>query len=107
MKIILNRLFPFGSYYAINLFGLVLSKRPLTPAERNHEYIHTLQQRELLWLGFYLWYGVEWLVKLIIHRNLLRAYLSISFEREAYRHQSDIDYADYRPLWAWWKNLKH
>ena len=96
MKIILNRLFPFGSYYAINLFGLVLSKRPLTPAERNHEYIHTLQHREL-----------EWLVKLIIHRNLLRAYLSISFEREAYRHQSDIDYADYRPLWAWWKNLKH
>ena len=105
MKIILNRILPLGSYYAINLFGLVLSKRPLTAVERNHEYIHTLQQRELLWIGFYLLYTLEWLVRLIIHRSLRRAYMSISFEREAYLHQHNLNYSHHRPFWAWRKHL--
>ncbi|MBR1917468.1 MAG: hypothetical protein IJ832_06475 [Bacteroidaceae bacterium] len=106
MKVLLNNIFPFGSYIAINLFGLVLSRRPLSKVERNHEYIHTLQQRELLWLGFYIWYGIEWTVRLIATRSTKRAYFSISFEREAYAHQGDLDYRHHRPFWAWRKCLR-
>ena len=90
---------------AINLFGLVLSRRPLSKVERNHEYIHTLQQRELLWVGFHLWYMIEWMIKLCVRRSAKRAYFSISFEREAYAHQRDLDYRHHRPFWAWRKLL--
>lgn len=49
---------------AINLFGFVLSRYELNATETNHEYIHSLQQRELLWIFFYLFYSLEWLAKL-------------------------------------------
>lgn len=114
MKVLQNKVFPFGSYIAINLFGLVLSRRQLTDIERNHEYIHTMQQREMLWIGFYLWYLIEWLVRLIqtfnfrtLKPSAKRAYYNISFEREAYIHQNDPTYSHHRPLWAWWKHIKH
>ena len=105
MKVLLNNIIPLGSYVAINLFGLVLSRRPLSKVERNHEYIHTLQQRELLWVGFYLWYMIEWMIKLCVRRSAKRAYFTISFEREAYAHQRDLDYRHHRPFWAWRKLL--
>lgn len=112
LKVLLNNIIPFGSYVAINLFGLVLSRRPLSKVERNHEYIHTLQQRELLWVGFYLWYMIEWMVRIIQSFNFStfkfsakRAYYTISFEREAYAHQDDLDYRHHRPFWAWRKLL--
>ena len=40
----------------------------------NHESIHTAQMKEMLYLGFYLWYGIEWFVKLIKYRNGYKAY---------------------------------
>lgn len=36
----------------------------------------------------------------------LRAYYRISFEREAYIHQSDPDYLLHRPLFAWFRYLR-
>ena len=105
MRVIINNIFPRGTYIAINLFGIILSRRPLSDVERNHEYIHTLQQRELLWVGFYLWYSVEWLVRLCAKRNAKRAYFSVSFEREAYTHESELTYPSHRPLWAWTRHI--
>lgn len=35
-----------------------------------------------------------------------RAYYRISFEREAYIHQSDPDYLLHRPLFAWFRYLR-
>lgn len=106
MRIILNKLLPIGrGMLAINLFGVVLAKRPLTSVEANHEYIHTLQQRELLFIGFYLLYILEWLVRLCQHRHWLKAYFAISFEREAYAQQSHLDYRRHRPLFAWRRYL--
>lgn len=102
MKVILNKVLPFGrGMLAINLFGIIFAKRPLDRIEANHEYIHTLQQRELLYLGFYLLYVVEWLFRLFQHRNFLRAYFAISFEREAYAQQRRLDYRKTRKFWAW------
>lgn len=104
MKIIYNRFIPFGTYWAINLFGVVFAKRQqgeLGSVECNHEFIHTLQQRELLFLGFYLLYLVEWGIGLLRYRDRHVAYRNISFEREAYAHQDDMNYARLRPRFGW------
>lgn len=106
MKIIYNKRIPFGkSYYAINLLGIIFSKGKLNVACMNHEYIHTLQQREMLFIFFYLWYIFEWLFKLIYYRNNKLSYLNISFEKEAYANQNDLNYKTTRKHYAWFKYL--
>ena len=87
------RKLPFGGdFLAINLCGLIFAVRDLSPEELNHERIHTAQQRELLFLPFFLWYAAEWLVLMVRYRNSMEAYYRIRFEREAYRHQAESDY---------------
>ena len=83
-------------YLAICLFGFVFAKRPLNAVEQNHELIHAAQQKELLYIPFFIWYGVEWLLLLFKYRNCYQAYLHIRFEREAYRHQADLHYLESR-----------
>ena len=91
------RWLPFSrSFLAINLFGMIFSRRQLSVRELNHELIHTAQQRELLYVGFYLWYGIEWFIWLLRLRNPMRAYYAVRFEREAYRHESEPDYLQHR-----------
>jgi hypothetical protein len=79
---------------------VIFAKQRLSPSEWRHEHIHTLQQRELLFVGFFVWYIVEWLVRLLQYRNAKRAYLNISFEREAYAHERDKDYEQHRHHYA-------
>ena len=108
MKVIHNKLIPFGRHYAaINLFGVVFAKYRLSRQELNHEYIHTLQQRELLFVGFYIIYIIEWLVRLIQYRNAFKAYLNISFEREAYDRMKDLNYTKHREMFAWTKYFSY
>ena len=87
-----------SSYFAICLFGFILSRRPLSSAELNHELIHVAQQKELLFLPFYIWYVMEWLVLYVKYRDWMTAYYHIRFEQEAYNHQDDMQYL---------KNRKH
>ena len=56
----------------------------------NHESIHIHQQLEMLVLFFYLWYGIEYLLKLITYGK--GAYMTLSFEREAYMNERDLEY---------------
>ena len=92
-KVILIKRHPMGkSYLAICLFGLVFSVRPLNATEYNHERIHAVQQKELLYLPFFIWYVIEWLILLVRFRNGKKAYYNIRFEKEAYNHQNDLDY---------------
>lgn len=86
----------YGGFYAINLFGFIFTTEHLNAVELNHERIHTAQQRELLYIGFYLWYLAEWFYLLLKYRNGLKAYYNIRFEREAYAHQNDLDYLNNR-----------
>ncbi len=73
----------------------------------NHEMIHYYQQREILVLPFFLWYGVEFLFRLIQYRNWKKAYRNISFEREAYANEVNYDYLrNVRVRFAWIKYLK-
>ena len=71
----------------------------------NHERIHLKQQMELGIFLFYIWYFSEYLIRLIQYKKHYLAYLHISFEREAYQHQGDLDYLKNRRLWAFWQYL--
>ena len=96
-KVVHIKRLPFmGGFYAIDLFGIIFSVQELNAVELNHERIHTAQQRELLYIGFYLWYFIEWLYLLIRYRNGLKAYFNIRFEKEAYNHQYDLNYLKHR-----------
>lgn len=58
--------------------------------------------KEMLYIPFYLWYGVEWLIKLFYKGN---AYRNLSFEREAYDNQYNLDYLKTRKHYSWLKRL--
>lgn len=107
MKIIYNNIIPFRGFVAINLFGLLFVRKEykgkIGARTLNHESIHTAQMRELLYLGFYLAYVIEWCVRLFMRGN---AYRNISFEREAYLNEYDAGYLKKRRHFAFTKYLK-
>ncbi len=71
----------------------------------NHESVHYAQEKELGFILFYLIYALEYLIKLAITRNHLRAYYSVSFEQEAYMHQYDRSYLNNRIHYVWTNNI--
>ena len=108
MKVIYNKYIPSKGYAAINLFGIIFARKefkPLSKVTENHERIHTDQMRELLYIFFYIWYMIEWLVRLFQYRDRKEAYLNISFEREAYSKQKDLGYLKYRKKYEFRKYL--
>lgn len=68
----------------------------------NHERIHIKQQVEMLWLPFFIWYGIEFLIKRFKFKD---AYRNLSFEREAYSNQYNENYLNNRPWYAWYKRI--
>lgn len=91
-----KRLLLGKDFLAICLFGFIFSVRPLDKVELNHELIHAAQQKELLYLPFFIWYGIEWFVLWLKYRDGIEAYRHIRFEEEAYRHQADLAYLEKR-----------
>lgn len=100
--VIYNKIIPFKGYKAINLFELIFVRKgcTFTPVDLNHEKIHSAQMRELLYIGFYLWYLFEWLFLLIKYQDTHKAYRNIRFEKEAYAHEDDRYYLEYRTHYA-------
>lgn len=93
----------------LNLFGTLWARDTswIDSHVVNHERIHTAQQRELLWLPFYLLYVLEWLVRLVQYRFRWHdAYRNISFEREAYTHGHDLTYLARRRPYSWLRYLR-
>lgn len=72
----------------------------------NHERIHLRQQLELLIVPFYVWYGLEFLIRLIQYKNRRKAYYTICFEREAYENEKDLDYLKRRSFWKFLSFLR-
>ncbi len=88
---------------AIALWPFIVSSRKLlNPVTINHERIHHRQQLELLIIGFYLWYGIEYLILRFKYKRHT-AYRKISFEQEAYEMESDLDYLKKRPNYRFFK----
>lgn len=106
MKVIYNNLIPFKGFKAINLFGVIFARkeyREINQTTINHETIHTAQMRELLYIGFYIWYLIEWIINLIKFKDSTIAYYNIKFEKEAYIYEYDYTYLSYRKHYNWIK----
>lgn len=69
----------------------------------NHEKIHLRQQIELLVVFFYVWYVVEYYYWFFKKKDPFQAYRSISFEREAYDKECELDYLKHRRFWNFMK----
>lgn len=72
----------------------------------NHERIHIRQQLEMLIFPFFVWYFLEFFIRLILFRNWKKAYYNISFEKEAYLHDNNTEYLKIRKLYGFLKFLK-
>ena len=117
-----NNMLPPEGYLAINLFGLILcrkgDKSRIDERTVRHEAIHTAQMKNMLYSLFYIWYGIEWFIKLWfcigeakvnykyrIKKGFLSmwgttAYHNLSFEREAYQNHDDLNYLSNRKFFA-------
>lgn len=105
IKVIMNKIIPFGEYDAITIWPFIFTKKVLSDMEKTHEIIHCEQQEEMLIVPFFLWYGIEWLIRLILYRNFDEAYRNISFEQEAYLNQHSTWYVTERSHFAWAKYI--
>ncbi|WP_382384330.1 hypothetical protein [Formosa undariae] len=107
MILISKNITPKG-YQGITLYPFVILrdvKLKKNAVLLNHERIHLKQQKELLVIPFYLWYGLEFLIRLVVYRNWNTAYRNISFEREAYTNEKKQHYLVLRSRFSFRKYL--
>ena len=122
-------LLAFSACHTITVGPFVLSElspENMTQQVRNHETCHSYQWTETtavavclvlilqlifdippLWyivaaLTFYVWYAIEWMIRLLICRNTKIAYRQVSFEQEAYASEHDCNYIENRHLFSGW-----
>ena len=131
-KVIFNDIIPFRGFMVMCLWPFIFVRNSAAShyntVANNHEHIHAEQQKEMLIIGvalavialvaefglwaflfvpiFFLWYGLEWLCRLVQYRNSNKAYRNISFEREAYANEKDLAYLGSRKPYAWTKYLR-
>jgi hypothetical protein len=104
IKIIKNRLIPFGKYIAMAMYPFIFirkrkwNKCSKTTQDRilNHEKIHFAQQKELTPPVFYAKY-LYWWPKY--------GYRNIPFEKEAYANENDLTYLEHREKHAYKKYI--
>jgi len=72
----------------------------------NHERIHTAQQRELLFIPFYIFYLIELCVRRLQYHSWHEAYRNISFEREAYTNGHNLSYLSNRKPYSFIRYFK-
>lgn len=114
LKIISNKIIPFGRYVAITMFGRVFTRKSMKDLKKyldtsagkrmiKHESIHVMQAKDECksWIKFYvlyLWYFVKmlfWCFKWDM------SYKTIPFEIEAYKYQNTPEYNK-----TFWKSFK-
>ena len=71
----------------------------------NHESIHLKQQAELGVIFFYVWYFIEYCIKVVLIGNTDATYRKICFEKEAYQNEKDLKYLKTRKFWAFLKYI--
>lgn len=128
MKIISNKLIPFKGFGAMNILGLVFTRKnadEISITTKRHEQIHTMQQYEIMlasalislvlcniWASWWYLlvtialpialYVLVWLIELVLP-PYTSAYKDSPFEREAFANDEDVNYLVTRPLFAWVK----
>lgn len=95
-------------YSGIALFPFVFVRDKTLgthPVFFNHERIHLRQQAELLILPFYIWYITEYVIRRLHYPTQKDAYRNISFEREAYANEGNMEYLSGRRFWSFLRYL--
>lgn len=87
--------------HAMAFWPFIVTKVPLSAQGENHERIHLAQQVELLLLGFYILYVLDYFRARAAGASPTEAYFGIRFEREAFDHQADLTYLANRSAYAW------
>ncbi|MFD1604214.1 hypothetical protein ACFSJW_08075 [Flavobacterium artemisiae] len=106
--IVAKYLIPKG-YRGMAVFPFVLMKYDLDKTNAvfvNHEKIHLRQQLEMLVIPFFIWYFLEYQIRLIQYKNGALAYRNISFEREAYTKEMDLNYLKNRSFFQFLHYIK-
>lgn len=108
----INPLLPVKGYSFMNICAIMFTRSEdcierMTQATVTHEKTHTKQMLEMGIVFFYLWYVLEWFVRLFIDKNGHTAYRNISFEREARMAQYEVDYYESRKVfqYKWIKRI--
>jgi len=106
--IVTKYLIPKG-YRGVTVFPFVIlayEKDRQDQSLINHEKIHIRQQLELLLLPFFIWYFLEYLIRLLQYGRHATAYRNISFEREAYNNDHNLEYIQNRKFWNFVNYIK-
>jgi len=89
---------------------IIIRERDYNKVVLNHEYIHFMQQKEMLFIGAYVMYLIEFVCKLFVYVDfrspktwIKNAYINISFEREAHAMQPLVGYCGHRKPYAHFK----
>ena len=101
--IFISKLIVPKGFVGLTLFPFIFLKRKDLKEDYiliNHEKIHLKQQSELLVIFFFIFYFIEWLIKILYYKNSYLAYKNLSFEREAYVNEGNLYYLEKRKFWA-------
>lgn len=96
------------NFRGLAVFPFIFLKSKMLAEDKeiiNHERIHLRQQLEMLWVFFFVWYPIEFLIRWIQYKNPSKAYFNISFEREAYANEWNLDYLKTRKFYAFFQYL--
>jgi len=108
MRLIISKFWVPKGFSGITVYPFIFARENYLRTDKtfvNHEKIHLRQQIELLILPFFIWYVLEFFVRLIQFRNRKKAYRNISFEREAYANESNADYLVNRKFFSFFNYL--
>ena len=100
--------FFYKNYVGLSFWPFIILKNDSLKTDIvliNHEKIHLKQQIELLIIPFYVIYLAEWLVRSLFYLSFYRGYQNISFEREAYANEHNLNYANERRAFSFMKYL--
>jgi len=105
---ILVKVITFNFARAITIFPFILLSDKQSKEDKvliNHEMIHIRQQLELLIIPFYLWYFIEFFIRYIKTGDRYTAYINISFEKEAYSNEGNLEYNKNKKFWSFFKYI--
>lgn len=100
----LSKIVPIN-VYAFSFAVWVWCRGVMSARTKNHETIHYVQQRELLFVFQWLLYAAFHLVGLVKYRDGETAYRENPFEREAYANDENLEYLKERKHFAWIKYI--
>lgn len=93
--IIVSKYLTPKNYSALTIYPFIILKHQNLKNDSfliHHENIHISQQKELLWVFFFIAYFLEYVFQLLRYKNHYKAYKNISFEKEAYQNESNLNY---------------